>query len=132
MGASISVERPLEWMDTDAAGIWHYSTVVRFAEHAELLLHERLGIADRTFGMTPRAHIEYDFVMPVRFGDTVTTTFTVSRVGRTSIAYEVVLSKGDPEAGQIFARGSVVTVLTDAPGGRPVEVPDDLRTALQG
>ena len=133
MGASIAVDRPLEWMDTDAAGIWHYSTVIRFAEHAELLLHERLGITGRTFGKTPRAHIEYDFVAPVRFGDTVTTTFTVSRVGRTSIAYDVVLSDGPAaEGGRIYARGAVVTVLTDEPGGRPIEVPDDLRAALEG
>ena len=125
-GASISIDRPLEWMDTDAAGIWHYSTVIRFAEHAELELHARLGIVERTFGMTPRARIEFDFVSPVRFGDVVTTTLTVASVGRTSIAYDLLL--GGPEGA--FARGRIVTVLTDAPGGRSTPVPDDLRAVL--
>jgi acyl-CoA thioester hydrolase len=125
-GASISIDRPLEWMDTDAAGIWHYSTVIRFAEHAELELHTRLGIAERTFGMTPRARIEFDFLSPVRFGDVVTTTLTVASVGRTSIVYDLLLDGTDGA----FARGRIVTVLTDAPGGRPTEVPDDLRVVL--
>jgi acyl-CoA thioester hydrolase len=127
--ATITVSRPLEWMDTDAAGIWHYSTVIRFSEHAELALHDRLGITDRTFGCTPRARISFDFVTPVRFGDTVATTFTVSRVGRTSIAYEVVLAD-DADRARVFARGEVVTVLTDAPGGRPTPVDDGLRAVL--
>jgi acyl-CoA thioesterase FadM len=65
-GASVTVRRPLEWMDTDAAGIWHYSTVIRFAEHAELTVHDQLGVTARTFGNTPRAHVAFDFVQPVR------------------------------------------------------------------
>lgn len=125
MPASITVHRPLEWMDTDAAGIWHYSTVIRFTEHAELLLHDRLGVADETFGRTPRAHVEFDFLRPVRFGDTVATTLTVARVGRTSISYEVVL---DGPEGR-FATGQVVTVLADE--GTPVEVPEHLRQVLE-
>jgi acyl-CoA thioester hydrolase len=125
-GATITIDRPLEWMDTDAAGIWHYSTVIRFAEHAELELHSRLGIADRTFGLTPRARIEFDFVRPVRFGDIVSTTLTVASVGRTSIAYDLLLDGPDGA----FARGRIVTVLIDGPGGRSTGVPDDLRAAL--
>ena len=127
-GASISIDRPLEWMDTDAAGIWHYSTIIRFAEHAELELHSRIGIVERTFGMTPRARIEFDFVSPVRFGDVVTTTLTVASIGRSSIAYDLLLDG----PGGAFARGRIVTVLLDAVGGRPTEVPDELRAVLLG
>lgn len=126
MPASITVRRPLEWMDTDAAGIWHYSTAIRFTEHAELLLHDHLGVAEFTFGRTPRAHVEFDFRRPVRFGDTVVTTLTVARLGRTSIAYDVELA--DDAGGQVFATGRVVTVLAD--DGVPVEVPEHLRAAL--
>lgn len=126
MPAALTVRRPLEWMDTDAAGIWHYSTIIRFAEHAELELHQHLGVADRTFGRTPRAHVEFDFVAPVRFGDTVATTITVASVGRTSIAYDIELTGPDVT----FARGRIVTVLIDAPGGQPTPVEDDLRALL--
>jgi len=58
-------------MDTDAAGIWHYSTSIRFVEAAEAELHRQLGIIDLTFGLTPRAHVEFDFHRTARFDDTL-------------------------------------------------------------
>ena len=125
-GASITVHRPLEWIDTDAAGIWHYTTAIRYAEHAELELHRALGIMDQTFGRTPRVHIELDLISPVRFGDWLATTLTVADVGRSSISYDVTITS-DRDA---HVRGRIVTVLLDRPGGRSVEVPDDLRAAL--
>lgn len=125
-GASVTVRRALEWIDTDGANIWHYSTAIRFVEHAELVLHDRLGITDRTFGVTPRVKVTFDFHAPVRFGDTVATTITVARVGRTSIAYDLEIE--GPH--RFVARGQVVTVLTDRDTGEPRPVPDDLRALL--
>jgi len=37
-------------MYTDAAGIYHWTTVFRFAEAAEAALHTALGIEQITFG----------------------------------------------------------------------------------
>lgn len=122
---SITIERPLEWMDTDAAGIWHYSTAIRFAEHAEMELHRQLGIIGRTFGSMPRAHVEFDFVRPVRFGDVVRTTVSVVAVGRSSVTYELTLA-GDVGT---CATGRIVTVLIDDDGAA-MPLPDHLRTAL--
>lgn len=124
---SITIERPLEWMDTDAAGIWHYSTAIRFAEHAEMALHRKLGIIEQTFGTMPRAHVEFDFLRPVRFGDVVRTTVAVAAVGRSSVTYELTLAG---EAGT-FATGRIVTVLT-GPEGDAMPLPDHLRGALTG
>lgn len=121
----ITVTRPLEWMDTDAAGIWHYSTTIRFVEHAELEMHRQLKVVEVTFGKTPRARVEMDIRSSVRFGDDVTTTLTVTEVGRTSIAYGFTLetSRG------VAAEGRIVSVLV-GPDARPIEVPDDVRAAL--
>lgn len=124
---SITIERPLEWMDTDAAGIWHYSTAIRFVEHAEMELHRQLGIIGCTFGSMPRAHVEFDFVRPVRFGDVVRTTVSVVAVGRSSVTYELTLAG---EAGTC-ATGRIVTVLIDDDGDA-MPLPDPLRTALAG
>ncbi|WP_052666007.1 acyl-CoA thioesterase [Nitriliruptor alkaliphilus] len=123
--AQITVTRPLEWMDTDAAGIWHHSTAIRFLEHAELELHRQLGIVDTTFGFTPRARMEIDFHEAVRFGDDVRTTLIAARVGRTSIAYDFVL---EGPRGR-YAGGKLITVLVDGEG-KPRPIPDDLRAAL--
>ena len=37
--ARILLRRRIEWMDTDAAGIYHWTTVFRLAEAAEAALH---------------------------------------------------------------------------------------------
>jgi acyl-CoA thioesterase FadM len=34
--ARIRIRRRVEWMDTDAAGIYHWSTVIRLTEAAEI------------------------------------------------------------------------------------------------
>ena len=57
MNPTITIKRRVEWMDTDAAGIWYHSTVIRWAEDAEAELHRQLGIVQRTFGATPRVNI---------------------------------------------------------------------------
>jgi YbgC/YbaW family acyl-CoA thioester hydrolase len=124
---AITIERRIEWMDTDAAGIWHYSTAIRFVEAAETELHRELGIIDRTFGHTPRAHVEFDFHRTVRFDDLIATTLAVSRVGTTSVTYSVTMTcQGEP-----VASGQIVTVLIDE-GGKPTPWPAQVREAFSG
>ncbi|MCH8805347.1 MAG: isocitrate lyase/phosphoenolpyruvate mutase family protein [Planctomycetes bacterium] len=93
--ADIEVVRPLEWMDTDAAGIWHHSTALRFAEDAERRLHDALGLAPDSVSAYPRVHVAFDFHAPVRFGDHVTTTLTVVATGTTSMTYRVTIAGPD-------------------------------------
>jgi YbgC/YbaW family acyl-CoA thioester hydrolase len=127
MAAAITIERRIEWIDTDAAGIWHYSTAIRFVEAAEAELHRRLGIIDKTFGHIPRAHVEFDFHRTVRFDDVVQIALEVSAVGNTSVTYVVVMScEGDP-----VAAGQVVAVLIDD-AGKPTPWPGHVREALNG
>jgi acyl-CoA thioesterase FadM len=59
--ARIRVSYRVEWLDTNAAGVCHRTTVARFAEAAEAALHDALGIADETFGSTPRLDISFEF-----------------------------------------------------------------------
>lgn len=91
-GATIEVTRPLEWMDTDAAGIWHHSTALRFAEDAERRLHDALGLPPDSVAAYPRVHVAFDFHAPVRFGDHVTTTLDIVAVGTTSMTYRVTIA----------------------------------------
>lgn len=89
MGAQVTIERRLDWMDTDAGMRWHHSTLWRYVEAAEAEMHRDLGISDITFGFTPRRHLEADFFAPVVFDQQVSITLRVAAVGRTSVAYEV-------------------------------------------
>ena len=75
--ARIRIRHRVEWLDTDAAGIYHWSTVARFAEAAEAALHNALAITEITFGSTPRLSVSFDFARPLRFNDEVTVDFAV-------------------------------------------------------
>jgi acyl-CoA thioester hydrolase len=127
MGATITLQRRLEWLDTDAAVRWHHATIWRYAEWAEAELHRELGIIDTTFGFTPRRTVEAEFRSAILFDELVTVTFAVSAVGRTSATYEVTL---DTDAGTA-ATARIVVVLVDG-AGRPAPWPEDVAAALRG
>ncbi len=126
MGASITVPYRIAWMDTDAAGIWHYSTAIRMAEAAERELFRGLDISRQSFGSTPRVHIEFDFVRPVEFDDLVQVTLCVAEVGRSSITYEIRIAA---EVGEV-ATGSIVAVLLDPATGSSKPWPAEVRSRL--
>lgn len=122
---SVTIERTVEWPDTDAAGHYHHSAVIRWVEAAEAALHERLGLPE-LFGTVPRVHYEVDYLERLWFRDRVTVTLEVAEVGRTSIRYVFRVDRDDQPA----ARGEMVCVGTDAEG--PVAWDDDVRHALRG
>src|ERR671924_1298546 len=93
--ARVVLRRRIEWMDTDAAGIYHWTTVFRLAEAAEAALHTALGIADFTFGATPRVAIKATFARALRFNDPVEVKLAVRAVGRTSVEYALTIAAED-------------------------------------
>jgi acyl-CoA thioesterase FadM len=124
--ARIVLRRRIEWMDTDAAGIYHWTTVFRLAEAAEAALHTALGIADFTFGATPRVAVQATFARSLRFNDPVEVELAVTRLGRTSVEYRLAISA---DAGTA-AEGSVKTCLVDRATGRAIPWPDEIRARL--
>jgi len=124
--ARIVLRRRIEWIDTDAAGIYHYTTAFRLAESAEAAMHSALGIADRTFGATPRVAVEMDFNSSLRFNDEVEATLVVTAVGRSSLRYAFTLVGPDGVA----AVGRLTACLVDRATGRATPWPDDMRRLL--
>lgn len=126
MTSSVSIRRRVQWIDTDAAGIWHHSTVARWAEEAEAELHRQVGIIDQTFGATPRVVVEFEFRSPLRFDDVVDVTITVAKLGRSSITYLIEVRKGE----NLAASGRMVAVFIDRESGLKRTWPDEIRLAL--
>jgi acyl-CoA thioester hydrolase len=124
--ARIVLRRRIEWMDTDAAGIYHWTTVFRLAEAAEAALHTALGIAGFTFGATPRVRVEATFARSLRFNDPVEVNLAVAAIGRSSVEYAMSI---DADGGTA-AQGTVKTVLIDRETGRSIAWPDDVRAKL--
>lgn len=125
MGATVVVERHLDWVDTDAAGHWHHSTLWRFVEAAEATLHRDLGILDVTFGFTPRRHLEAEFFAPLLFDRPATVRLEVIAVGRTSATYEARVTSDDT----LIAIAQMVIVFIDNEG-RSCPWPDTVARAL--
>jgi acyl-CoA thioester hydrolase len=128
VGASTTIRRRLEWMDTDAAVRWHYTAMFRYAEAAEAQLHRELGIADQTFGRTPRVHVEADFHAPVLFDDLLEVNLRVAEVATKTVTYDMELVRD----GETVATARLVTAHTDGLDGRAVPWPEDVAAALRG
>jgi acyl-CoA thioesterase FadM len=124
--ARIVLRRRIEWIDTDAAGIYHWTTAFRLAEAAEAVLHTALGIADRTFGVTPRVSVAAEFQRPLVFNDPVEVELAVEAVGRTSVRYALNITGPDGPA----MSGQVTAVLIDRDSRRAVGWPEDIRERL--
>lgn len=124
--ARVVLRRRVEWIDTDAAGIYHWTTAFRLAEAAEAALHTALGIADVTFGATPRVHVDADFSRPLVFNEAVEVSLAVRAVGRTSVEYGLAIAG----AGGPAVAGTVKACFIDRDTRRAVPWPDEVRERL--
>ncbi|MFE2325708.1 acyl-CoA thioesterase [Streptomyces sp. NPDC059385] len=122
----IVVERRVEWQDTDAAGHYHHSTVVRWVEAAEAALLRRLGLS-HLFGSTPRVHFEADYRARLWFGESVRTELRVTEVGTSSLHYAFTV-RGEGEG--VAASGRMVIAHSAARATGSTAWPDDVREVL--
>ncbi len=100
--------------------------MVRWIEAAEAVLHARLGIAGRTFGLTPRVRLEVDFRERLYFLDDIDIDLAVIHVGRTSLRYRFDVRRGDTVA----VTGELVAAYLPRNVDKAVPWPDDIRRAL--
>ncbi|MFZ3551071.1 acyl-CoA thioesterase [Streptomyces sp. 4.24] len=126
---SVVVERRVEWTDTDAAGHYHHSTVVRWVESAEAVLLRRLGLS-HLFGSTPRVHFEADYRARLWFGEAVRTELRITKVGTSSLHYAfTVRGEGGPD-GTEAATGRMVIAHSAARATGSTPWPAEVREVL--
>ncbi|WP_422768845.1 acyl-CoA thioesterase [Plantactinospora sp. WMMC1484] len=121
--ASIVTSRRLEWSETDPMGRWHYATALRFVEHAETSLHERLGVAQQAFNQMPRLNLTVDFLGPLHYAEVAQTTLAVEHVGRSSLRYAFTIAR----SGVVVARGTLTIAWFDPATGRTAPWPEQIR-----
>jgi len=122
----------VEWMDTDAAGHHHNSSIVRFVEAAEAELMRARGLT-QYFAVSPRVRYEADFTSTLRFGQEITATVVLERVGTSSLTFrfEVWGEQSDEQPRRLAARGRYVTAHVPRDTGRSAPWPEQWRTALK-
>lgn len=139
-GASVTIERMVEWPDTDAAGHYHHSAVIRWIEAAEAELHEQVGLPE-LFGTVPRVRYEVDYLARLWFRDRISVRLWVGHVGTTSLRYEFEVRRqsgtgsrsgtASQEGAEVHvaARGAMVCVHSE-PGAGPTPWPEQVTRRL--
>ena len=135
MAEAFQLTRRVEFRETDAAGIVHFSCFFHFMEEAEhaLLRHIGLHVEMQHEGVTiswPRVSARCDFEGPARFDDLLDIGVVVSRIGEKSVTYQFDIS----HEGREVAHGEMTAVCCKiVPGDPPasVPIPTDIIESLQ-
>ena len=137
--------RRVEFRDTDAAGIVHFSVFFPMMEEAEHAALRHLGLSvlhptgDETHLTWPRVSAQCDFFAPARFEDQLRIDVSVTKIGTSSVTYgfafrrEAVAQSGGEPSATLVARGTVTAVCCLLTPGQPLRkqpIPDDVRAKL--
>jgi acyl-CoA thioester hydrolase len=144
-----SWKRRIEFCETDAAGIAHFSTFLLLMEQSEHALFRSLGltvfssaalhagsgvqafVCDDLQAITwPRVHCEVDYHAPARFEEELVDEVSIERLGAKSVTFAHRLGRGS----HLIATGKMVSVCSakDPATGQLVSriIPDPIRRAL--
>jgi acyl-CoA thioester hydrolase len=127
--------RRVEFRDTDAAGIAHFSAFLFYMESVEHELLRDLGLsvlwADESGPISwPRVSVSCDYSGSVRFEEVLDVTLRVARLGTKSVSYEFDFSC----AGRAIAKGLTVAVCCRIPKDAPPEsvpIPEPIAAKLR-
>lgn len=133
MAAVFRTTRLVEFGDTDMAGIVHFANFFRYMEAAEHAFLRSVGLSvvmeyeGEKYGL-PRVSASCAYLRPARFGETLTISVAVEKLGRSSIAYAFDFNRDD----EAIARGNVTAVFCRFEDGRPKawEMPEAFRAKL--
>jgi acyl-CoA thioester hydrolase len=127
--------RRVEFRDTDAAGIVHFSAFFFYMESVEHEFLRQLGLSvHATDGAAPvswpRVSASCDFKSAARFEDVLDVSLLIARLGEKSVTYEFDFSCGS----RPVATGKTVAVccrFTNGAGPKSVPIPADIQAKLR-
>ncbi len=134
MAKSYVTQRRVEFRDTDAASMMHFSVFFNYMEQVEHEFLRSLGLSvvtDQAEGMIswPRVSAHCDYRAPCRFEEILDVTLTVADVGNKSVKYAFDFARGKA----IIAQGNLVAVcclFRDDEEPESIEMPADVRELL--
>ena len=129
--------RRVEFAETDAAGMAHFSVFFRYMEEAEHAAWRSAGLdifEKHEEQSWPRISARFDFKAPLRFQDEFEVRTGMGAVTRSTIQWAHVLMRGDT----VIGNGTVTAVyVTRSPDGAmksapiPAEIISRLRSTLE-
>ena len=115
--------------DTDAQGVVYYGRYLPYFDHARTEYHRHLGrpsLEGAEFVMRA-SNVEYH--APARFDDLVECFVRVSRIGRSSVTYEVAAVELPDQT--LMVTGTQTLVLIDQETRLPLEIPESVRQPIR-
>jgi acyl-CoA thioester hydrolase len=127
--------RRVEFRDTDAAGIMHFSVFFVAMEEAEHALLRHLGLsvhqpADSHIVSWPRVAADCQYRSAARFEEILTIDVRVERLGEKSVTYAFRFSCDE----RLIAEGKITTVCCELRAGEkplPIPIPAEIREKLE-
>lgn len=134
MAEPYRTSRRVEFVDTDTAGIVHFSNFFRFMESAEQEFLRTLGLGvslvweGQAMGF-PRVSASCDYLKPAVFEDVLDIAVKIHNLGRKSVTYTFEFTK----EGQPIANGRISTVCCRVVDHKleSIEIPARMRERLQ-
>jgi acyl-CoA thioester hydrolase len=135
MHPSFHVRRLVEFCETDAAGIAHFSAFFQYMEQAEHALLRHLGLSVKSQDAEgaiswPRVNAHCDYLAAVRFEDELDIAVSVKRLGTKSVCYAFEFTHGPT----LVAKGEITAVccrmFADQPP-QPIAIPDRFAQPLR-
>lgn len=132
---SFQTTRRVEFRDTDAAGIMHFSaffTMMESVEHEMLLSLGTSVLVRNGAGQTiswPRVAAHCDYRGAAHFEEILDVSLTISRLGKKSVTYQYVFSRAD----EPIAEGHITAVccrLGEQKQLQSIPIPAEVRTSL--
>jgi acyl-CoA thioester hydrolase len=120
----------IRFNDIDAAGHVNNAVIITYFEEGRKALFYDAFRKSAPGGFNFMvAHLECDYILPVRLEDRLLLTMWVTAIGTKSFGLAYVLMD-EADANRIFAKGSSIQVCYDYRRRQSVPVPDNLRKAL--
>ncbi|GIW91518.1 MAG: 4-hydroxybenzoyl-CoA thioesterase [Pirellulaceae bacterium] len=128
--------RRVEFRDTDAAGIMHFSAFFTKMEEAEHELLRSIGQSvysrskDGRLISWPRVAAECRYRGPAHFEDILDIAVHLERMGTSSVTFAFTFHRGD----DLIAEGRITTVccrLVEGSKPEPIPIPPEIREQLQ-
>jgi len=114
------MQRRVQFHETDAAGLVHFSCFFRYLEEAEHALWRAAGLSIHPPGSEigwPRLATSFEFDQPLRFEDEFEVRIRVVELGERTLRYACLLSRGRER----IATGSLTIVCVSKRKDRPMK-----------
>ena len=134
MPSHYRLKRRVQFYETDAAGIVHFSWFYRYMEEAEHALWREVGLSiapreEEEVGF-PRVSASFDFHRPLYFEDEFEIDLVVKEITAKTIRYSATVTSGDNH----IATGSLTIICVRKKLGEPMKaiaIPDEIAARFQ-